>query len=73
MQPAASDDRIGNVRVGHDADLIVVDLNSTPIIEYRMRHATDYWEALFIQMIMADDRAVRATYVNGREVYARGD
>ena len=65
--------RIGNVRAGYDADLIVVDLNSTPLIAQRMRHASDHWEALFIQMIMADDRAVRATYIAGERAYARGD
>jgi len=63
--------RIGNVRVGYDADLIVIDLDSTPQIARRMQHAKDHWEALFIQMIMADDRAVRATYINGRKVYGR--
>jgi hypothetical protein len=26
---------------------------------------------LFVQMIMADDRAIRATYAGGRKVYAR--
>ncbi len=66
-------DHIGNVRAGYDADLIVVDLNSTPTIANRMRHANDHWEALFVQMIMADDRAVRATYVAGRKLYERGD
>ena len=66
-------DQIGNVRVGNDADLIVVDLNSTPSIAHRMRHASDYWEVLFIQMIMADDRAVRATYVQGHGAYFRND
>jgi len=28
------------------------------------------WEALFIQMILADDRAVRATFIAGQEAYA---
>ena len=65
--------QIGNVCVGHDADLIVIDLNSTPMIASRMQHASDHWEALFVQMIMADDRAVRATYVHGDRVYLRCD
>lgn len=63
------DDRIGNIEAGHEADFIVIDLNSTPAIEQRMRYANDLWETLFIQMIMADDRAIRATYVNGRKRY----
>ncbi len=38
-----------------------------------MRHAADLEEALFVQMTLGDDRAVRATYAAGRKVYARED
>lgn len=65
------DDRIGNVKPGNEADFIVVDLKSTPAIAKRMQYAENLWETLFIQMIMADDRAIRATYVNGRKLYKR--
>ena len=36
-----------------------------------MRHCKDLEEALFIQMTMADDRAIEATYVSGRLAYER--
>jgi guanine deaminase len=36
-----------------------------------MQQADSLWDALFIQMILADDRAVRATFVAGRKVYER--
>jgi guanine deaminase len=65
------EDTIGSVAAGMEADLVVLDLKSTPLIAYRMRHAEDLNEALFIQMTLADDRAVRATYVAGRKVYSR--
>jgi guanine deaminase len=65
------DDRIGNLEPGLEADLTVIDLSSTPLIAKRMNHADDLIEALFIQMILADDRAVRATYVNGKRTYLR--
>ena len=65
------DDRIGNIKAGHEADFIVIDLKSTPAIDKRMDYATDIWETLFVQMIMADDRAIRATYAGGRKVYER--
>jgi guanine deaminase len=65
------DDTIGSIGPGMEADLVVLDLKSTPLIEYRMRHVADLGEALFVQMTLADDRAVRATYVAGRRVYAR--
>jgi guanine deaminase len=64
-------DRIGNLKPGYEADVIVINLKSTSAIEHRMRYANSLSEALFIQMIMADDRAIRATYVNGRKLYQR--
>jgi guanine deaminase len=63
--------RIGNLSAGHEADFIVLDLKSTPAIARRMESAVDLWETLFVQMIMADDRAIRATYAGGRKLYDR--
>ncbi len=54
-----------------EADLTVLDLRSTPLIDFRMRDARDLDEVLAIQMALADDRAVRATYVAGRCLYDR--
>lgn len=65
------DQRLGNLRAGFDADLIVLDLASTPLIAQRMRRVDNVFDALFVQMILADDRAIRATYVAGRKVYER--
>ncbi|MBA1329992.1 hypothetical protein QQ73_01970, partial [Candidatus Endoriftia persephone str. Guaymas] len=62
---------IGGIAPGMEADLLVLDLHSTPLIEYRMRHAGDLMEALFIQMTLADERATRATYLAGSLVYER--
>jgi guanine deaminase len=59
------DDRIGFIAPGYEADLVVLDLHSTPLIDYRMRVCRDIEEALLIQMVLGDDRAVRATYVAG--------
>ena len=64
-------DRIGNLAPGFDADIIVIDQRSTPILEHRMGQVGDLWQALFAQMILADDRAVRATYIAGRRAYER--
>ena len=63
-------DKLGQIKEGMDADVAVLNLKSTPIIEYRMKYAKDLEEALFIQMTLADDRAVSATYVAGKEVYS---
>ena len=65
------DDRIGSIAAGYEADLAIIDLHSTPLIGYRMKHCKDLDEALFVQLVLADDRAVRATYVAGRLVHER--
>jgi guanine deaminase len=63
--------KVGNLATGYDADMIVIDLKSRPIIEQRMRHADSLWEALFVQMILADDRAIRAVYIAGSRLQPR--
>ncbi len=65
------DDCIGNIAPGMDADVTVIDLNSTPLIDFRMRDARDFDETLAIQMALGDDRAIRATYVAGHLAYER--
>ena len=62
-------DKIGTIAVGMEADLTVLNLKSTPIIDYRMKYAKDLEEVLFIQMTLGDDRAIAATYVSGKKVY----
>jgi len=62
------EDRIGSIAPGMEADLVVLDMRSTPLIAFRMDEARDFAEQLFVQMILGDDRAVQATYVAGRLV-----
>jgi len=65
------DERIGTLATGMEADVVVLDLASTPLLAMRMGHARDVDEALAVQMALGDDRAVRATYVAGRCLYDR--
>lgn len=58
--------RIGNIAPGMEADLTVIDLASTPAIEQATRRADTIWQAVFPTIMMGDDRAIRATWVNGR-------
>jgi guanine deaminase len=67
------DDRIGSIASGHEADLVVLDLHSTPLIDYRMKYCRDLEEVLFVQLVLADDRAVRATYVAGTLKHERDE
>ncbi|MEZ5795963.1 guanine deaminase [Albidovulum sp.] len=61
-----ADDRIGNLAPGLEADIIVVDLASTPAIAQRAARADTLWEALFPTIMMGDDRAIRDVWVGGR-------
>ncbi|MFU8881844.1 MAG: guanine deaminase [Rhodobacterales bacterium] len=61
------DDRIGNLAPGMEADIVVIDLASTPAIAQRSTRAQDIWEAVFPTIMMGDDRAIRATWVAGRQ------
>jgi guanine deaminase len=65
------EDRIGSVAPGFEADLAILDLHSTPLLAFRMAHASDLDEMLAVQMALADDRAIRATYVAGRLAHDR--
>jgi guanine deaminase len=65
------EDRIGSLAPGMEADLIVLDLKSTPLIEFRMRACESLEEALFIQMTLGDDRAIESTYVAGNLAHRR--
>jgi len=61
--------KIGSIEKGMEADLTIWDLESTDIIDYRLKFANSFEEKLFVQMILADDRSVFATFVNGEKVY----
>ncbi|MFA5580891.1 MAG: guanine deaminase [Paracoccaceae bacterium] len=57
--------KIGNIAIGAEADLAVIDLASTPAIAQRAARAGDFWESLFPTIMMGDDRAIRAVWING--------
>lgn len=63
------DDKIGSIAPGMEADLVVLDLKSTPLMDFRMSYCKDIHEVLFILMTLGDDRATKAVYVAGEKVY----
>lgn len=65
------EDKVGSLAPGMEADLIVLDLKSTPAIEFRMKACASLEEALFIQMTMGDDRAIESTWVAGELAHRR--
>jgi guanine deaminase len=62
------EDKIGNLAPGMEADLVVIDLASTPAIEQATRRAEDLWQQLFPTIMMGDDRAVAEVWVSGKRL-----
>ena len=58
-------DSIGTIAPGTEADLVAIDLASTPAIAQRAATAADLWSALFPTIMMGDDRAIAQVWVMG--------
>jgi guanine deaminase len=56
---------IGNFLPGCEADFIVLDYHATPLIKLRLEQCQTLAEKLFSFTILGDDRAVKATYIQG--------
>ncbi len=61
-----ADHQIGNIAVGHEADFTILNLASTPAIAQASQRAETIWQQIFPTIMLGDDRAIRATWVNGR-------
>lgn len=60
---------IGNFQTGKEADFIVLDPSTTPLMRFRMEHCQNITEKLFVFAILGDDRLISATYILGNLVY----
>ena len=65
--------RLGRLAPGMDADLIALDLASTPAIAQRSAQAEDIWEAVFPSIMMGDDRAIAGIWIAGQRWRAPAD
>jgi guanine deaminase len=59
-------ERAGMLDVGFDADFVVLDSRATPLLARRTARAQSFEEVLFALIVLADDRAVRETFIAGR-------
>ncbi|GBQ44923.1 guanine deaminase [Acetobacter ghanensis] len=64
-------EQIGRIAPGMEADLCVMDPAATPLMAQRTARCTSLSERLFALMVLGDDRAIRATWANGRPVYEK--
>jgi guanine deaminase len=60
------DQKIGNFSKGKEADFVVLDLCSTPLLQLRMEETVDIADRLFLLMILGDERNIKETYLMGR-------
>jgi guanine deaminase len=68
------EDKIGNFEVGKEADFVVLDVKSTPLMAFRNSIATatslnELADKVFSLIMMGDDRAISATYIMGKLAY----
>jgi guanine deaminase len=66
------DQSIGNFEPGKEADFVVWNVRSTPIMDFRNREPIQTWndlnDRLFSLLMMGDDRAVDCVYILGDRV-----
>ncbi len=66
-------DRIGNLKVGQEADFLVLDPGPTPLMARRMSVARSIAEKLFALFMLGDDRCVESAWVYGVCRHSRED
>lgn len=65
------DQHIGNFLPGKEADFIVIDPESTPLLSFRIQHCKTLSEKLFVLATLGDDRLIAATYILGQLAYSQ--
>lgn len=63
--------KIGNFLPGKEADFCVLDLQATPLLDFRLHHANSLQELLFVLQTLGDDRLIERTYVMGHCAHQR--
>ena len=66
------DEKIGNLNAGTDADFVVLDPNFDTLTELRLpNQSTAPEDIIFALSMLGDDRAIYATWINGKEVCSK--
>lgn len=60
------DHRLGSIQAGNDADFIVIDPATKPLLARRWAGAASDQARLFALIVLGDDRTIRHTVVRGR-------
>lgn len=62
---------IGNLAPGRDGDFVILDLDATPLLAWRLQQVSRPEELLSVLYTLGDDRLVQATYAAGECVHWR--
>lgn len=62
------DDKIGNFEKDKEADFVVLDYQSTPLMKFKIQQCKTIEERLFSMLMLGDDRSVKQTYIMGKAV-----
>ena len=65
------DNLLGNFEPGKEADFLVLDLASTPLLRHRLAHCDELLDLLFVLSTLGDDRSVRETWIMGERRHHR--
>ena len=65
-------DRVGALMPGQEADFVLLDSASTPLLARRCRGASLH-DRLFALQVLGDDRAIAGTWLRGRRAWTRPD
>ena len=65
------DDKVGNLKIGNYADIVAINLTSTGEIKQRYIKSSSFFEQYFPTIIMGDDRAIEAVWINGKLIHSK--
>ena len=60
------EDKIGNFEQGKEADFVVLDYHATDLLKFKINYCNTLDERLFSLLMLADDRAIKQTYIMGK-------
>jgi guanine deaminase len=63
------EESIGNLNDGTDADFVIIDPHFDELTQLRCEEQSEIQDIIFALSMLADDRAITATYIAGEPVY----
>ena len=65
------EDKVGSIEVGKDADLVILDPQSSAMLRYRVDQAKSTEEVVFAMFMLGDERTIAHTVVAGEVAHSQ--